>query len=311
MAYPVYLTIGNIPKEIRRKPSRRAQILMGYILTTKLLGITNKSARRRALANLFHTCMRHLLALIKSIGETGIKMMSGNGIWRWCHPVFAVFVGDYPEQTLVTCTFNGHCPKCIVPRDQLGDYNNFPLRNFDNAIDLYLLASGDARDFHAACREAGLKPVYHPFWESLPLTNIYLSITPDILHQLLQGVMKHLISWLTSPSVFGPGAINARCRTMPPNHHITQFPRGITTLFRVTGTEHKDICRILIGLIINLPLPNGQVSVRIVKVVHALLDFLYLQSLKKLSRCFAVLERLTWHKSDKLYNILKIIYIIV
>jgi hypothetical protein len=65
MAYPVYLTIGNIPKEIHRKPSRCAQILVGYIPTTKFLGISNKTARRRAQANLFHTCMRLLVAPIK------------------------------------------------------------------------------------------------------------------------------------------------------------------------------------------------------------------------------------------------------
>jgi hypothetical protein len=34
---------------------------------------------------------------------------------------------------------------------------------------------------------------------------------PDVLHQLLQGVIKHLISWLTDPLVFGLEAINARC----------------------------------------------------------------------------------------------------
>ena len=38
---------------------------------------------------------------------------------------------------------------------------------------------------------------------------------------------------------------------------------------------------------------------------------LNLQLLKKLSQCFAILERLTWHKSNKLSNILKIIYVIV
>ncbi|KAH9035982.1 hypothetical protein EDB83DRAFT_2178445, partial [Lactarius deliciosus] len=53
----------------------------------------------------------------------------------------------------------------------------------------------DVHVFHAACHEVGLKPIFHPFWESLPLVNIFVSITPDILHQMLQGVMKHLITW--------------------------------------------------------------------------------------------------------------------
>ena len=54
------------------------------------------------------------------------------------------------------------------------------------------------------------------------------------------------------------------------------FPKGITILSWVTGMEHKNICRILIGLIINLPLPHGQASVRVVKAARTLLDFLYL-----------------------------------
>ena len=54
------------------------------------------------------------------------------------------------------------------------------------------------------------------------------------------------------------------------------FPEGITSLSRVSGTEHKNICRILIGLVIGLPLPTGQGSSRVIKAVRALLDFLYL-----------------------------------
>jgi hypothetical protein len=54
-AYLVYLTIGNIPKSIHRKPSCHAQMLVGYIPTTKLEGMTNQAARCRALANLFHS----------------------------------------------------------------------------------------------------------------------------------------------------------------------------------------------------------------------------------------------------------------
>jgi hypothetical protein len=34
MAYPVYLTIGNLPKELRQKPSHHAQVLLAYLPCT-------------------------------------------------------------------------------------------------------------------------------------------------------------------------------------------------------------------------------------------------------------------------------------
>ena len=81
-AYPIYMTIGNIPKDIRRKPSRQAQLLIGYIPTTKLEVNPNKTAHRRALANLFHACMHAVLGSISSYDETGVPMMSGDSIWH-------------------------------------------------------------------------------------------------------------------------------------------------------------------------------------------------------------------------------------
>ena len=182
MAYLVYLTIGNISKDICRKLSCHAHIPLGYIPTTKLVGIGNKATRRCALANLFYGCMRTVLDPIAHIGETGVPMMSGDGIWWQCHPILAVFVGDYPEQALVTCTYNGRCPKCEVPPGCLGEYKTFPSHFQSTAINTYLLADSNVTVFHCACWDAGLKPVHHPFWEMLPLTNIFLSIMPDILH---------------------------------------------------------------------------------------------------------------------------------
>jgi hypothetical protein len=49
-------------------------------------------------------------SLIASYGETEVPMMSGDGIWCRCHPILANFIGDYPEQTLVTCTYYSECP---------------------------------------------------------------------------------------------------------------------------------------------------------------------------------------------------------
>jgi hypothetical protein len=254
-------------------------MLIGYIPTSRLETMTNKAARRRALGNIFHICMQTVLAPIESCGETGLPMLGGDGIWRRCHPIFAVFVGDYPEQALVTCTYYGRCPKCLVHHEELGEYARSPPRDYDAALETYRLADGDVHVFNSACQEAGLKPVFHPFWEALPLVNIYLSITPDILHQLLQGIMKHLITWLTSPGAFGPAKIDVRCRSLPPNHHITTFVKGITILSRVTGLEHKQMCKILLSLIMDLSLPSGGDTARIIRTARSLLDFLYLAQL--------------------------------
>ena len=80
-------------------------MLIAYLPVTKLEGMANKTARQCALANIFHFCMRTILAPIATPGETGVTMMSGDGIWHRCHPIFAVFIGDFPEQSLVMCTY--------------------------------------------------------------------------------------------------------------------------------------------------------------------------------------------------------------
>ena len=279
-------------------------MLIAYIPVTKLKRIGSAAARCRALNNLFHGCMQILLGLIVSHGETGLPMMSGDGIWRRCHPILANFVGDYPKQILATCTYYGQCPKCEVPCDELGEYATFVPRDNGKACKAYALADGDVCSFHAACRDSGIKPTFHPFWTSLPLVNIYISITPDILHQLLQGVMKHLITWVSDPLMFGPQDIDTRCHLIPPNHQISLFPRGITTLTCVSGKEHKNICQVLLGLIVDLQLPGGSSSAQVLQAVRGLLDFLYLAQLP--SQTADMINRLecslvTFHKNKDVF----------
>ncbi|KAI0055018.1 hypothetical protein BV25DRAFT_1816215 [Artomyces pyxidatus] len=273
-AYPVYLTLGNISKDIRRKPSKQAQLLIGYLPTAKLEHITTLETRRRALANLFHACMGRIMEPIKQAGVEGVNVTGGDGVVRRGHPIFAVFVGDYPEQALVACVKYGVCPKCVVEHEDLGDSEGAPSRNLFDIMDALSQFDRGPAQYVEACQAAGIKPVVHPFWEDLPYANIFTSITPDILHQMYQGMMKHLISWVTD--AFGADAIDARCQRMPPNHNLRLFSSGISHLSRVSGQEHKDICRILMGLVVDLPLPEGVSPTRLVRAVRAMLDFLYL-----------------------------------
>ena len=271
-AYPVYITIGNIPKEIRRKPPHHAQTLLAYLPATRLEHIQNKSSRSRSLANLFHACMTKVLKPLESAGATGVEMSSGDGIVRRCHPLLAVFVGDYPEQCLVTCT--KHCPICPTPKDDFGEDTSLPVRTLPPVLEALSVVDDWPSTYSSACKAASIKPVIHPFWENLPYVHIFRLITPDILHQLYQGVIKHVVSWITD--TFGPAEIDARCRRIPPNHNIRIFLKGITKLSHVSGKEHADMCKILLGIITDMQTLNGTSATRVVRAVRSLLDFLFI-----------------------------------
>lgn len=278
-AYPVYMTIGNIPKEIRRKPSCRAYVLLGYLPTTKFENVANKSSRRRMLANMYHACMGKILQPLQSAGVGGIEVISGEGNTYKGHPLFAAFVGDYPEQVLTACVKTMECPTCPAKRENLGDYcggdQELPaLRDLQKILAALDSFDEDPATFLQTCTEAGVKPVIDPFWKNLPFVNIYRSITPDVLHQLYQGILKHLVAWIIA--AFGAAEIDARCRRLPPNHNIRLFMKGISSLSRVTGHEHDQIARILMGLVVDIPLPDNLSSGRLVRAVRSLLDFLYL-----------------------------------
>lgn len=275
-AYPVYMTIGNLPKHVRRKPSRQGQILLAYLPTSRLKHIKSHAARRRTTANLFHACLRFILEPLEKLGVTGLQLQSGDGAIRHCHPILAAYIGDYPEQVLVTCTKTGECPTCPIPRKKIGDPSlvSGP-RDLDTALDaLEVLEYSDHRHFTRRCKEAGIKPIQHPFWQKLPFVNIFRSITPDILHQLYQGNIKHLLGWLRS--ALGSEEIDARCRRLPPNHNIRLFLKGISHLSRVTGAEHDQMCRFIVGIIHGIRIPGLRSTAPLIRATRAMLDFLYL-----------------------------------
>jgi Plavaka transposase len=131
----------------------------------------------------------------------------------------------------------------------------------------------DASQFLQACASHWLKPTPRPFWQQLPFVHIYCSITPDILHQMYQGIMKHLIQWTIS--VFSATEIDACCCQMPPNHNLRLFSHGVSTLSHVTGQEHDQMCWYLLGLVINIELPGGLSNARLLCCMCGILDFLY------------------------------------
>ncbi|TFY52981.1 hypothetical protein EVG20_g10318 [Dentipellis fragilis] len=255
-AHPVYLTIGNISKELRHKLSYHLQIIVTYLPIIDLSHLSDDVARV-VRARMFHSAMSVVMKSLKTAGRDGVHLTSGDGAVRDCYPVLAVYIADYPEQCLVCCMrYMQCCPKCTALQKET-------LRTVCHASKLPTQVAHEE-----VLKEAGFTSVTKPFWESLPHANIHDTISPDILHQLIQGMIKHLIEWVTT--LVSSSELDARLKWLPEAHGMRHFANGISGLSQISGPERKEMCKQLLGCLV------GKVNRRALRASRALFDFLHI-----------------------------------
>lgn len=182
-------------------------------------------------------------------------MARGNGDVHHCHSIHAAHVGDYLEHWAVTGIKLQECPICQVSFDALGRLDkDYPIQDLEQVKKVMEKFHTDPHHFAEAYKQAKIKLIPHIFWKDFLYANIYLCIPPDILHQLHQGLIKHIISWIYA--AYSKEEIDARCCRLPPNYHIHHFKKDVTHLTQLTGKEYAEIAKILMGLIIDMPLPG-------------------------------------------------------
>jgi Plavaka transposase len=289
----VYLTIGNISKEIRRQPSAHATILLAYLPVAKL-NCYKDSTRSLAGYRLFHYCMSKILSPILKAGKEGVEMNCADGLVRLIFLILAAYVADFPEQCLVSCCMENRCPRCVVSPNDRGSPNESPLRNVEST--LKTLQQHQKGYNPPEFETHGLRPVYQPFWHNLPHCDIFSCFTPDLLHQLHKGIFKdHLVSWCAS--LIGKTQLDARFKAMSNFPGLRHFKNGISSVTQWTGTEHKEMEKVFIGVM------AGAVNQKILTIIKALIDFIYysqiqLQTSKTLAALESCLITFHTHKDD-------------
>lgn len=269
-AWPVYLTIGNIEKDVRRKSSSYATVLIGYLPVTKLecFSVSKRSMQGN---QLFHDAMKIILEPLEEAGRHGVEMVCADGKIRRIFPILAAYVADYPEQALIGCHKQNSCPNCCVR----------PKEREKTTDPLWRSASETLAALHekATCGSSAkfdrqeLHPL-NPFWRDLPHCNIYECITPDIHHQLHKGIFHdHLAKWCEG-CVRGSEAqreqeVDLRFRALPEHSDLRHFGKGISTISQWTGKEFKSMEKVFLGVIM------GAVDVNVIRAARGAIDFIF------------------------------------
>ncbi|KAG8974091.1 hypothetical protein FRC05_007839 [Tulasnella sp. 425] len=274
-AWPVYLTIGNISKHIRRKPSKHAVLLLGYLPVAKL-HCWSDSKRKAIGHDLFHACMRKLLEPLVTAGRDGVVMNCADNKARRVHPLLSAYIANHPERALTACVKANRCPPCPVhadeqgdlPRDRWGQRVVSILRDPEKAKHTIYDAFNEDIDAQAIAEMEGLQVVKDPFWANLPFSNIFMAFPPDILHQLHKGIFKdHLFTWCQT--IMGEKEMDKRYMSMPSHPGLQHFKSGISKVSQWTGNEYKQMEKVFLGAI------AGGVPSEAVEAAKALMDFIY------------------------------------
>ncbi|KAI6035797.1 hypothetical protein EDC04DRAFT_2868770 [Pisolithus marmoratus] len=228
-AWPIYLTIGNISKDMRCQVSAHATVLVGYLPVLRLECFQKKT---HSLAGhwLFHHAMSLVLQPLINAGHHGREMV--------LHPILAAYIADFPKQCLVACNKENCCPCCLVKSDKHGDLEECMWHSMMDTLKTLQCKQRNKQsrkfDTEGLC--------------DLPFTDIFACITPNILHQLHKGIFHgHLLQWCTS--LIGEKEIDICFQAMTCFPALFHFKKGISTISQWTSTEQKEMQQVFMGLL--------------------------------------------------------------
>jgi len=182
------------------------------------------------------------------------------------HPILAAYVADFPEQCLVGCNKESHCPRCLVQSQDRGDIEECVCHSMVDTLKTLwrMRRNKQSKKFD----KEGLRPVFYPFWKDLPFTDIFTCITPNILHQLHKGIFHdHLVQWCLG--IIDEKEMDACFQAVGQYPGLHHFKKGILAVSQWTGMEHKEIETVFVGLL------SGVASDNVLVMARSLLDFIY------------------------------------
>jgi hypothetical protein len=283
-AHPLLITLANIDSSVRLSSSSHALKLLALIPVPKWVNVQKKL--RGILENrLVHACLDYVTSPLKSTAKTGAWMSDHAGYNRYCFTPLIAYIADTPEAAALTGVAGKTSHLTTATFREFGDSFRHPSRMAD---DILVSLEDLSRHFdpsNVAVYATKARELYRlngvnlPFWRdwTLPdgtLPNPSQVFPVEILHHLHKSFWDHDVKWIIR--AIGDRELDLRFSLLQPQNGYRHFASGISSLKQVTGREHRDIQRHILGLIADCVHPEFVVCIR------ALLDLRYLSQLHNL-----------------------------
>jgi len=101
------------------------------------------------------------------------------------------WLADHMENATLHGIASNRCPICITPTETLGEHveTGYPIRRHADYHAAYIESDMSSLNIH------GVKNIRNALW-SVPNLNPLDLIRADILHNMLLGVLDHMIDWI-------------------------------------------------------------------------------------------------------------------
>lgn len=259
--HALYMSLGNINKEIRAQTSKRAWILVAYIPICKWENtlektMTTSKTQVGALPGilsrrLFHFCMEIICEPLRELHVHEIVDPDGN--IRHIFYVLIAYLADLEEQYLISALDKSNCIHCTATTHDFGSPNPCPPRTSESILEAIEQVrdergpNAEPYQFSLGCGKHRLCDIEYPFWASLPFVDICQALSVDLLHGFHKFFFDHPFSW--NVTSLGEDEIDARMKAQVPYSGSRIFPRGVTHISQMSGKGHRALETVYLGVV--------------------------------------------------------------
>jgi len=121
-AWPVYITIRNLPSARHNSPGSMAVLLLALLPIPPKFSKSFKADQYQSKINTdtLEDVFEHIFASLQDVAHTSITIDCTDSKVRQCFPILSMWIADHMENVVQQGLKTNACHKCKVPTYKLG-----------------------------------------------------------------------------------------------------------------------------------------------------------------------------------------------